>query len=61
MAIKTVVRIYCERCGQQDAVIKRDSIWRGLHNCPKAPPGPGSYPQQFSLNNVIVCTDREVA
>jgi hypothetical protein len=59
MALKPFIYEFCKRCGQKDAEVRGDFIWRGIHSCAKPIPGPGNYPQRFALKNVVFIQARE--
>ena len=53
MALKTVIHERCQRCGEIDAKVRGDRVWRSTHKCKNPVPGPQNPPQDFRLADVI--------
>jgi len=53
MALKATVHERCDQCSARDARKVGAYVTRGLHRCPKAPPGPRGPAHRFHESDVV--------
>jgi hypothetical protein len=61
MSLKPTIYEYCRRCGQKDAFIRGNVVWRSTHKCTNPVPGPSNPPQDFRLPDVVFVNNVEDA
>lgn len=56
MALKRQVKVWCDRCGQLNAVVEKGpygDIVREYHRCTNPVPGPPDFPRNYKLDDII--------